>query len=359
MQRAHVTRLLAAACASAAILALSPGCATTGTGPHDDQNASMSAGGTANVDSFKRAETDTYLAANVAQGALGRFVHVREPTPVDEQTVIRMNRDTLYSSAVFDLDAGDVTISLPDGDSDRFQSVQVIDQDHYTKGVFYEGQRTFTRRGVGTRYIIALVRTFVDPRDGADAAAAHAAQDAIGVRQAGPGSFEIPQWDQASLTRLRQALNAVAEANGGIDSARMFGDRGAVDPVQHLLGTAAGWGGNPREAAMYLGGVAPDNSGRTAYTMTLRDVPVDGFWSISVYNKDGFFEPNDDGVYTINNVTATPEADGSVVVRFGGDAGEPNTIPITDGWNYLIRLYRPRAEILDGSWTAPALEPVR
>jgi hypothetical protein len=28
-----------------------------------------------------------------------------------------------------------------------------------------------------------------------------------------------------------------------------------------------------------------------------------------------------------------------------------------DGWNYLIRLYRPRAEIRDGTWTFPAIEP--
>lgn len=324
-------------------------------GPSSDDGSSR-----VTVDTFTRAETDTYLAANVAQGAFGRFVHIRELTPIDEQTVIRMNRDTLYSAAVFDLEGGDVTIALPsrDGDGERFQSVQVIDQDHFTKAVFYEGERTFARDDVGTRYIIALVRTFVDPGDEADVRAAHAAQDAIGVSQSGSGSFEVPQWDQASLTRLRQALNAVAEANGGIDSARMFGDRGTVDPVQHLLGTAAGWGGNPREAAMYVGGVAPRNDGSVAYTMTLRDVPVDGFWSISVYNRDGYFEPNDSGVYTINNVTALREPDGSVVVRLGGDLTAPNAIPITDGWNYLIRLYRPRAEILDGSWAAPALQAV-
>ena len=314
---------------------------------------------TVNVDTFKRAETDTYLASLVAKGALGAFQHERELASVDDQTVIRMNRDTLYSFAVFDLEAGDVTITLPtaQGPDRRFQSVQVIDQDHYTREVFYEGQRTFTRDGVGTRYLVALVRTFVDPGDEADVKAAHAAQDAIGLRQAARGSFEIPDWDQEALTRLRRALNAVTDANGGIDSARMFGARDAVDPVQHLLGTAAGWGGNPPEAAMYLSGSPPQGAGDRAYTMTLRDVPVDGFWSLSVYNTDGFFEPNSQNAYTINNVTATREADGSVVVRFGGQGDEPNTIPTPEGWNYLLRLYRPRAEILDGSWTPPALVP--
>lgn len=67
------------------------------------------------VDNFTRAETDHYLAANAKTlGGLGRFQHSREPTAIDRQTVIRMNRDTLYSFAVFDLAAGPVTLSLPD-----------------------------------------------------------------------------------------------------------------------------------------------------------------------------------------------------------------------------------------------------
>jgi hypothetical protein len=46
-----------------------------------------------------------------------------------------------------------------------------------------------------------------------------------------------------------------------------------------------------------------------------------------------------------------------VTVHFGGCAdGRPNCLPITDGWNYTVRLYRPRPEVLDGSWTFPAIE---
>jgi hypothetical protein len=83
---------------------------------------------------------------------------------------------------------------------------------------------------------------------------------------------------------------------------------------------------------------------------------VDGFWSISVYNAEGYFEPNDRGAYSVNDITATHNDDGSVTVRFGGD-GDPerNSLPITDGWNYLVRLYRPRPEILTGAWTFPTL----
>ena len=63
------------------------------------------------VDNFTRAESDLYFAGMLKDsgGAIGRFNHRREPARIDNQTVIRLNRDTLYSSAVFDLDAGPVT----------------------------------------------------------------------------------------------------------------------------------------------------------------------------------------------------------------------------------------------------------
>jgi hypothetical protein len=65
------------------------------------------------VDNFIRAETDLYLGAVVKKDGFGKFEHNREPLPIDKQTVIRTNRDTLYSGAVFDLDAAPVAITLP------------------------------------------------------------------------------------------------------------------------------------------------------------------------------------------------------------------------------------------------------
>ena len=56
----------------------------------------------------------------------------------------------------------------------------------------------------------------------------------------------------------------------------------------------------------------------------------------------------------MNNLTAQKSPDGSVTVQFGGCDGKvPNCLPITPGWNYLVRLYRPREEILGGTWKFP------
>src|SRR5262249_34036405 len=116
---------------------------------------------------------------------------------------------------------------------------------------------------------------------------------------------------------------------------------------------------NPDRDACYLNVTPPSNDGTTVYKLTVKDVPVDGFWSISVYNAKGYFEPNKYGAYTLNNFTAKKGADGSITVQFGGcDGKTPNCLPIMPGWNYLVRLYRPRPKILNGQWTFPQAQPV-
>ncbi len=314
---------------------------------------------TVTVDNFTRAESDNYFARFVKDGGYGKLSHERKLADIDHQTVIRLNRDTLYSFGVFDLDASPLKVTLPDAGK-RFMALQIISQDHYTPDVFYApATQTITKDQVGTRYVCLAVRTFVNPNDPEDVKTVHQLQDAIKVEQQSTGNFTVTSWDQPSLNRIREALLALAAANGPLDSARMFGRKDQVDPIQHLLGTAAGWGGNPRTTAIYMGGTPTHNDGKTAYQMTLKDVPVDGFWSISIYNKEGYFVKNDKNAYTLNNVTAKANADGSVTIRFGGDPNAENYLPIMPGWNYLVRLYRPRASVLDGSWKLPEPQPVK
>lgn len=113
----------------------------------------------------------------------------------------------------------------------------------------------------------------------------------------------------------------------------------------------------PAKDATYDTVTPTQNDGKTPYVLTVKDVPVDAFWSISLYNKDGYYEKNPAGVYLINDRNATKDPDGSVTIHFGGDPSQPNHLYIMDGWNSVVRLYRPRKEILDGSWTFPAAKP--
>ncbi|MBZ9989556.1 DUF1254 domain-containing protein [Mesorhizobium sp. BH1-1-5] len=66
------------------------------------------------VDNYNRAQTDVNFAGVVKNGGFGKFRHGRELAPPVQQGIVRPNRDTLYSFAIVDLDAGPVTIALPD-----------------------------------------------------------------------------------------------------------------------------------------------------------------------------------------------------------------------------------------------------
>ena len=206
---------------------------------------------------------------------------------------------------------------------------------------------------------MTIVRTLADALEPADLAAAAKVQDAIRVEQpGGPGTFEVPRWDPVSMKKVRDALNVLADTLP--DKNRMFGTKAEVDPVRYLLGVSSAWGGNPDKEAIYLNVVPKQNDGKVVYRMTVKDVPVDGFWSVCVYNAKGYFEPNPANAYVVNSVTGKKDADGSVTIQFGGRPGDaPNVLPITPGWNYMVRLYRPRPEILNGTWTFPAAQQVK
>ena len=308
------------------------------------------------ADNFIRAESDTVFTGLVAQGGFGKFYHNRQLTPIDNHTVQRANRDTLYSTGVFDLDAGPVTITLPDPGT-RFLTMIVIDQDHYVFTVVYgAGSHKLSREQTGTRYAVAAIRTLVDPNDPKDVAQVNALQDAVKVEQpGGPGRFEVPNWDKASQKKVRDALVVLGETIP--DWRHAAGHRNDVDAVRHLIVTATGWGLNPDKDAIYLNVTPGKNDGATIQKLDVKDVPVDGFWSISLYNAEGFFEPNNLNAYTINNITAK-KSDGSVAIQFGGCDGKiPNCLPIVAGWNYMVRLYRPSPEILNGTWKFPQAQP--
>ncbi len=311
------------------------------------------------VNNFARAESDLYMGGILKDsgGAIGKFNHRREPARIDNQTVIRLNRDTLYSSAVFDLDAGPVTIIMPNAGK-RFMSLMIINEDHYVPSVTYNpGAHTFTKEQVGTRYMAAAIRTLVDPADPKDLAQVQVLQDQIKVTQKSTGKFETPNWDQASQKKVRDALLVLASTTSSFKGA--FGPKGQVDPVAHLLGTAAGWGGNPDKDATYLNVTPAKNNGSTIYKLNVKNVPVDAFWSVSLYNAQGYFEKNQYDAYSINSITGKKQPDGSVAIQFGGCDGKiANCLPVTKGWNYTVRLYRPRAEILNGKWKFPDPQPV-
>ena len=305
------------------------------------------------VETFIRAESNRILAPLMAAaGGVNRWQHNRAPTPLDKQTAVRMNRDTLYSFAVVDLAEGAV-VTIPDS-GDRYASLMVVNQDHYINRVFHSpGEHELALADYDTRYVLLAMRVLADPADAGDVAAANAVQDGLELSARSAEPLQLPDYDDESLTAVRDALKELGRTLPG--TSRMFGTREAVDPIRHLIGTAIGWGGLPEEEAFYET-VEPDLP-VGEYRIVVRDVPVDAFWSVSLYNREGYFEASDEGGCSVNQLTAVKEPDGSVIVNLGGSGnGRPNRLHLMDGWNYTVRLYQPRPEILDGSWTFPPVE---
>jgi hypothetical protein len=308
-----------------------------------------------NVDNFARAETAAQFDRGLkAIGGVNKWLHIRQPISLDQQTVIRMNRDTLYSSVIVDISKG-ATFTMPDSGK-RYMSAMVINENHYVNKVFHDaGTYELTMEKFDTPFVALAVRTLVNASDPADIKRANTLQDQLKIEAASAKPYTHPKYDEDSYQATYKALLVLGR--GVTDTKRTFGKKEEVGEVRHLLATAWGWGGLPINEAYYLN-VEP-NLPVGAYKITVKNVPVDAFWSISVYNKDGFFEKNEYDAYSVNNISGIPNEDGSFTVHFGGDPKSLNCLPILEGWNSAVRLYRPRKEILDGTWTFPEVEPVK
>ena len=303
-------------------------------------------------DNFARAESDMQFMTVVKRGGFGRFTHERDFAPAGRQAAPWADGDVLRSRAVFDLEMGPISITVPAAGA-RFVSLEALDEDHYTLAMFYgPGTYTFSFENVSTRYVLIVVRIMVDPADRADLARVLELQEAIVISRLGGGRFVIPNWDPVSQAKVRVALQLLANTINGDD--RTFGARDEVDPVRHLIGTATQWDRCPPRDIAYLHAVPRHNDGRTVHRLSVGHVPVDGFWSLSVYDANGhFFNEGFEG-RTVSSLTARRAADGTVVVQFGGcEPGIENCLQIGKGWCYVVRLYRPRAELLGGKWKFP------
>lgn len=206
-----------------------------------------------------------------------------------------------------------------------------------------------------TPFVHLAVRTFLDPASPEDVAEVNRLQDQVAISSNSARPFTHPEYDSESLDATRKALLALSQ--GLRDSDRMFGNRLQVEPTRHLMGTALGWGGLPENEAYYYVESEPMPAGR--YTFTFGDVPVDGFWSVTIYNRDGYLEPNPYNSFSLNGVTSQPEPDGTVVLILSPEGeGLKNHLYVMDGWNYLLRLYKPHQSVLDETWTPPTPQPV-
>lgn len=156
----------------------------------------------AEPETFIRAETDRMFYGTARQaGGVNKLCHFRTPTPLDKQTVIRMNLDTLYSMGVVDT-VGGATITVPEMPKDRYFSVYLVDNDHYVPEVIY-GSGTH-KLPADTKYLGVGVRIqLLKADDPEELALINKLQDQFVIKAHSADPFPAPKWDKASLDALR------------------------------------------------------------------------------------------------------------------------------------------------------------
>ncbi len=291
------------------------------------------------------------IAAATGTNGTGEWLHLRTGADPKDRKIMRINFDTIYSSVIVDL-TEDAVLTMPETNG-RYQSAWLITDEHYNPMAFVEpGSYTLTQENVGRRYVMIAIRTQANTVDPADLAIVYELQDQLKLEQKDKGSY-VPSsnWDMQEVLAMRAKYQEIGKKEG-ITSEVMFGKKGEVPLKEHNVGTAMGWGGLTGERAVY-----PSLYSESAepQTLTLKDVPAGAFWSITVYDAEGY--PQGD-VYNINSAFAIPNEDGSYTIRFGGDKNAVNYMDVFEGWNLALRIYEPTEAYFNGSWVMPELEIV-
>ncbi len=275
-------------------------------------------------------------------GGVNKFEHKRAVPPTDNQPVIRMNRDTLYSMAIVDASKG-ATITLPDTGG-RYISLMYLDENHRVYDMVYEPKEY--EIPAHTPHMYALVRIGIKSGDEKDLAEIHKIQDQIKLEAKSTTPFEPISFDKESYDQTHHGILKKFAESGLLDTEKMFGTEDYVDPDRYLMGTAIGWGGATWKDNIYQ--FSKFFEGFEGRSTTFQDPKnTGGFWSVTVYDKDGFMF---DDVANINSETAIKNDDGSYTVHFGCE-GKVNNIPIknkTGSWNAAMRHYTPSQAVIDG-----------
>ena len=303
-----------------------------------------------NADNYARAEAAFQFESMFKRsGGINKLAHVRQPIPLDRQRNMQMNRDTIYSSAVVDISKG-ASVSFPNSD-DRYMSIAIVNEDNYTTAVYHNGEAIeLTMEEHGTPFVALIARVLVNATDAQDLKIANDLQDQIEIVASSTKPYQRANYDIESRKTTRELFRLLGAGLG--EASFCNGKQTEVRETRHKICAAIGWGGLPTYEVVYV-----KNQNKHAlgdYQLKLKDVPVEGFWSISIYNDKGYFQENEYGAYSINSVIAEPNDDGSFTINFGEHKkGRKNFLPIMEGWNYVARLYLPSTDIQEGRWLFP------
>ncbi|MBT8293247.1 MAG: DUF1214 domain-containing protein [Eudoraea sp.] len=284
-------------------------------------------------DNFPQAYTNLRFDAIIKKaGGINTFLEMPVPSSdPTKQFVVRMNRDTKYSTSVFDMTA-DVYVTIPE--TDKYVTIQIVDENHETQRMIYgSGRHKLTAK---TDHAFVIVRALDD-----------ATRRNLQVEAGSAKPFVVKNWDKESFAEIEEAGNL--DFSDGYDQSKAFGNKESGQTAyMNYVGAAGGWGGAMVEDNIYQTSAYMSTEG--CYEMTFVDPEAIYFWSSTVYNGDGYMF--NDVANISSEMNPERNADGSYTIRFGCD-GKPNNIPIREGnttgkFNVLMRHYGPSEMVSNG-----------
>lgn len=309
-------------------------------------------------ENFSSAMADIYFQEVIGRGGDNTFAHMRQVSSVENQNIIRENRDTLYSWGIFDVRNG-LEITLPAA-GDLYMSALVIDNDTFivreedysetgdigTYQAYEDRPRTvrISHAQTVTDFLYIILRTQTDQTSAGDERA-RALQDQVRVSNGeAPESWTARDWDLEAVREMQAAFVPYLEEIVSQGTEKGYNERGKTEPFIHNFYSAIGWGGQLERYASYGTTADLTEFGTGCAVATIAPPPIDfersGFWSYQVYGLDGYIASNNS---TLNNQNTIANADGTITLRFGSKEAcgtdENRADKNDDGFSITSRFY--------------------
>jgi hypothetical protein len=275
----------------------------------------------------------------------------------DNQDVIRMNKDTLYTKFILDVKGGATVTTKP---YDGYQNIMVLDPNHseiatltgsgtikIDENMLTDGHHAFIIIRTGLLRNLSKKEMF---------AKAHKAQDNISITYNSSDPY-IPSinYDLSTLDTVKYKILEDFIKHPQKDVIKNgFGTTQTRDPQAAKVVIAIGWGGLSGTNAVYSSFTSTKE--RCSVTIDKPDLYYDkkGFFSVTIYNADGYIATMN---YAINSEDMIPNKDGTYTINFlaSGEPikkGEKNVLRTPRGkiWTGVIRAYYPKDKDKTFAW---------
>jgi len=289
------------------------------------------------MENYNQAAAAKYLGNWDKRGADKALVHLPKLVPAGNKApVVRMNQDSLYSSAVVRADKnGMVHVGIDKG-AKVYTSVHVLDENSASPAYFVGAGKHSVK--VDTEWAFIIFRAGVE--DKSDLSDALAAQPLFHVDYSATvgHDYVAPNFDVAQRNTLADKLKADF-LKSGEDFVYVGGKEHNVDPVRIAQSNAQGWGGMPVELGVSnIYRNTQQFDGGVCQTVTFEEPDNKYFTSITLYDEAGYMI--DSSRFSINSYEWKKSSDGTVTINFNCGKNAVNNLT-TKGqdFNYTVRNY--------------------